>query len=376
MAGPAPADVLGRVTLVTGKEEFLNERTVAVGARRGPSATTPRPSSPRPAAPTSTLATLGELAAPSLFSTHPLRRGARPRGPARGVGRRPARLRRRAAEDVALVLVHGGGQKGSGVLTKLRKLGPVTESKSARAQGVGVPGLRRRRGARRHGGTIDQEAAGFLVQAVGQDLRSLAAAAHQLANDFPGEPLDGRAGQAVLRRPGRGQVVRGRRRRVLRAPRGRARGAALGARRRHRRRSWSPAPFAGSARGLARYKRRRARACARPTWPARSGCRRGSCARCATSPAAGPTPGIARAIRAVAQADADIKGAASDASYTLERLVLTVTALRALSADAPGNDAADPSRSLATGQRGARWLRARRPSWRSPTCGSRPGSCG
>ena len=29
MAGPSPADVLGRVTLVTGKEEFLNERTVA-----------------------------------------------------------------------------------------------------------------------------------------------------------------------------------------------------------------------------------------------------------------------------------------------------------------------------------------------------------
>ena len=38
--------------------------------------------------------------------------------------------------------------------------------------------------------------------------------------------------------------------------------------------------------------------------------------------------GIARAIRAVARADADIKGAASDASYTLERLVLTVAGLR------------------------------------------------
>ena len=38
--------------------------------------------------------------------------------------------------------------------------------------------------------------------------------------------------------------------------------------------------------------------------------------------------GLARAIRAVAQADADIKGAASDASYALERLVLTITALR------------------------------------------------
>ena len=38
--------------------------------------------------------------------------------------------------------------------------------------------------------------------------------------------------------------------------------------------------------------------------------------------------GLARAIRAVAQADADVKGAASDASYALERLVLTVAALR------------------------------------------------
>jgi DNA polymerase-3 subunit delta len=38
--------------------------------------------------------------------------------------------------------------------------------------------------------------------------------------------------------------------------------------------------------------------------------------------------GLAHAIRAVAQADADIKGAASDASYTLERLVLTHTGLR------------------------------------------------
>jgi DNA polymerase-3 subunit delta len=31
---------------------------------------------------------------------------------------------------------------------------------------------------------------------------------------------------------------------------------------------------------------------------------------------------------AIARADADVKGAASDAAYTLERLVLTVTSLR------------------------------------------------
>ena len=38
--------------------------------------------------------------------------------------------------------------------------------------------------------------------------------------------------------------------------------------------------------------------------------------------------GIAAAVRAVAVADADIKGQAHDASYTLERLVLTVAGLR------------------------------------------------
>ena len=88
-------------------------------------------------------------------------------------------------EDVALVLVHGGGQKGSGVLTKLRKLKPVTESKSGELKAseysgfvaAEVPATARR---------STEEAAGFLVQAVGQDLRSLAAAADQLTNDFPG----------------------------------------------------------------------------------------------------------------------------------------------------------------------------------------------
>ena len=35
--------------------------------------------------------------------------------------------------------------------------------------------------------------------------------------------------------------------------------------------------------------------------------------------------GLARAITAVARADADVKGAAGDAAYSLERMVLTVT---------------------------------------------------
>ena len=44
MAGPRASDVLGRVTLVTGKEEFLGERAVRPQVRGPCAATTPRPS--------------------------------------------------------------------------------------------------------------------------------------------------------------------------------------------------------------------------------------------------------------------------------------------------------------------------------------------
>ena len=42
---------------------------------------------------------------------------------------------------------------------------------------------------RARGGRIDEDAADLLVQAVGQDLRALSGAAHQLTSDFPDEPL-------------------------------------------------------------------------------------------------------------------------------------------------------------------------------------------
>ncbi len=79
-----------------------------------------------------TLATLGELAAPSLFSTT---RCVVVRGLENLPDESVAGLLdycSSPAEDIALVLVHGGGQKGSGVLTKLRKVATVTEVKSRR----------------------------------------------------------------------------------------------------------------------------------------------------------------------------------------------------------------------------------------------------
>src|SRR6478736_4537600 len=191
MAGPSPpraADVLGRVTLVPGKEEFLNERTV-VAVRDSVRQYDPESEFSETVGSDLSLATLGELAAPSLFSSircvvvRSLEN--LPEESVDGLLAYAAA----PADEVALVLVHGGGQKGSGVLTKLRKLGPVTEVKSQSIKGAEFPRFVVSE-ARLHGARIEEDAADFLVQAVGQDLRSLSAAADQLVNDFPGETID------------------------------------------------------------------------------------------------------------------------------------------------------------------------------------------
>ena len=68
MANPQASDILGRVTLVTGPEEFLNQRTVsaALGAVR---AADPESEVSETSADQLTMASLGDLAAPSLFSS-------------------------------------------------------------------------------------------------------------------------------------------------------------------------------------------------------------------------------------------------------------------------------------------------------------------
>src|SRR5690606_9321998 len=88
-----------------------------------------------------TMATLGELAAPSLFSSTRcvVVRSLEdlPEESAAGILDYAAS----PAEDVALVLVHGGGQKGSGLLTKLRKERGVTEVKSEALKARDFPGF-------------------------------------------------------------------------------------------------------------------------------------------------------------------------------------------------------------------------------------------
>lgn len=323
-ASPRAADVLGRVTLVTGKEEFLRERTV-VAVRAAVRDHDAEAEQSETSASDLTLATLGELSAPSLFSS--IRcvvvRGLEdlPEESVDGLLGYAAA----PADDVALVLVHGGGPKGSGVLTKLRKLGTVSESKSGelRPSEYASFAMAEMRG---HGSSIDQDAADLLVQAVGQDLRALAAAADQLANDFPAQSI----GTEKVKRyfGGRAEAKSfavadaafwGRRTVALEELRWALDGGTPPV--------LVTSAFASGARGVARYLSAPrgmrdadlAREVGVPPWKLRT---------VRDQSRGWSDGGIARAIRAIAQADADIKGAASDASYTLERLVLTVTGLR------------------------------------------------
>ena len=321
---PSPADVLGRVTLITGPEEFLNERTISA-VRLAVRSHDSEAEFSEAVAGDLTLATLGEMAAPSLFSsTRCVVVRALENLPDESVA---GLLDYCAApvEDVALVLAHSGGQKGSGVLTKLRKLGPVTEVKSEPLRMGELAGFVASEVAG-HGSKIDRDAAAFLVEAVGQDLRSLSAAAHQLSSDFPGDPLSLEKVKRYFggRAEAKSFAV------ADHAFFGRA-SAALEELR------WAldggtppvlvTSAFAGGARGLARLisaprgmrDNDLAGVVGVPPWKLRT---------LRDQSRGWSEAGAGAAIRAVAQADADIKGAATDAAYALERLVLTITSLR------------------------------------------------
>jgi len=320
MAGPSAADVIGRVTLVTGPEEFFAERAVAAVAAAVRAAD---PEADVSDASASQLGpgSLGELAAPSLFSSTRC-----------VIVRRIEDLSDEAvagildyagapADDVALVLVHSGGQKGSGTLTKLRKLARVTEVKTAPLKGREYAGFVAAE-LRALKVRIDDDAADQLVRAVGQDTRALAAAASQLAADFNGRPVSlemvkqyfgGRAEAksfAIADAAVSGQTARALEELRWALNTGTAPVLVTSA-------------VAGSLRGLVKFRSAPrgmreadlAREVGVPAWKLRDlrGQARGWEDR-----------GLAEAIRVVAHADADIKGQGGDPAYALERMVLGV----------------------------------------------------
>lgn len=234
--------------------------------------------------------------------------------------------------DVAVVLVHGSGQRGAGqkgkkLLDQLLAQSIVTEVK------VEAPKYEReftawvRTELRELGATIDDEAASLLVASVGQDLRALAGAADQLvATADPGDTIT----VEVVRRYFGGRAdIRGFEIADA-AIDGRLHVALEQAR-------WAEtsrvAPvlvtsaFASGLRSLAKLA------------DAPRGLSEAELARHIGAPPfkirvlrrqlqAWDTAALAAALEAVACADIDVKGGAADPAYAVERMVLQVAAAR------------------------------------------------
>lgn len=228
-------------------------------------------------------------------------------------------------EDLCLILVHPGGMKGKGLIDKLKKAKVRTETVAA----VKPFELPRFVGdeARRRGVRIGPDAAGELVAAVGHDLRSLAAAVEQLASDGDSGEIDA----ALVKRyfAGRAEVTS-----FAVADAVLAGNPSLALERLRWALSTGAAPvlitsaLAGALRGMGKYLEAQglrmsegdlARQLGIPPWKLKDYAKHSRLWQAG---------GVADAIRLVARADGEVKGAATNADFALERMVLGVLRLR------------------------------------------------
>jgi len=328
---------VGAVTVAVGPEELLSERVVEEVVRRA------REQDPGVEVDRVEVAELSEarlagLLSPSLFSAA---RVVVVEGADQVRAEVTEALVLAAADlpaDCSLVVRHPGGVRGRGLVDRLRKAGARVVT-CDRLRPGDLPAFVAEE-VSRAGGTVTRDAAVFLVEAVGADLRGLAAAASQLVSDAPvPEQADARSrgrdspptvdrdlvatyygghaqvsgfsiADAVLE--GRTAEAVDRLRWALRAgvaPVLLVSALATGVRSLLR---WSGLPR-GSGESDA------ARALGVPPWKVRT---------IRTQAAAWPAHALARAQVAVAEADAAVKGGGGDAGFAVERVLLRLGDLR------------------------------------------------
>src|SRR5216684_514650 len=341
-----PGTEVAPVTLIVGEEEFLVDRAVRdlITAARGPARWSIEPAiagtMEHRAGEGGDSASLGDLhdldgaalgpgeleslVSPSLFGGGCVLVVRSAQNVSKEVAAELARYAKNPAADVVLVLAHAGGAKGKELLASV---------KAAGARVIECPKLSRfaerldfiRAEFRRAGQRADDGAARALLDAVGSDLRELAAACSQLAAD-----TDGGINEAVVARYYRGRAeatgfsvadraVEGHLAQALEQLRwalatgvspvlicsALAQGVRLLGRVGSAPRGVSSAALAAEV-GAPPWKIDRVRQQLRGWHP----------------------NGVARALHAVAEADAQVKGESASAAYALERAVRRIVASR------------------------------------------------
>lgn len=314
----------GRVLLVTGPEQLLAERAVerfvrqAVAERPGASVT-------RVAAVELDAGALAEVTGGSLFSEDAVVVIEQVSDLAHELFDAVAAFASSPAPDLALALVHPGGNKGKALLDKLKK---------AHVEQVDCPTIKAwelaafaTAEARLLGGRLDRPSAEALVEALGSDARAVAGAVRQLLADADDHVIS----EAAVRRyfAGRADVTSFTVADHVMAGR---RDQALGALRWALETGVAPvlvtSALAAALRNQGRFsdlagQRMRdadvARAVGVPPWKAKDLVRL----------ARDWTPrGLASALQLVAETDGAVKGAAADPAFALERMVIGVADLR------------------------------------------------
>lgn len=312
-------DPLAPVTLAVGQEDLLLDRAVAevvAAARAADPDTDVRELAPDALQP----GTLAELVSPSLFAERKVVVVRDSQDLSADTIKDVKAYLDAPVEEITLVLLHAGAAKGKGLLDAARKAG---------AREIACPKMTKpadrlafvRGEFRAAGRSATPEACQSLVDAIGSDLRELASACAQLAAD-----VDGAIDAAVVARyyTGRAEAtgfevadlaVTGRTAEALERLR------------------WALAvgqPLPGITFALASGVRAIGKLATAPR-----GARPGDLARELGMPPwkidrvrqqmrGWSGDGVALALRAVAEADAAVKGAGADPAYALEKAVVTI----------------------------------------------------
>lgn len=226
-------------------------------------------------------------------------------------------------DELSLTLVHEDGQKGSGLVNKLKKAKIQTQAVEA-PKPWKMPDFVISEG-RANNVRIDEAAARAIIDALGTDMSALAGAVSQLAADWP----DGRINAEIVHRyfSGKveisgfsicGDVLNGRDGSALAKLRWALQNGVAAA--------LITSAFASELRGLGKYFG--ARGARGNELAQKVGVAPWKIKDLARLSRTWTPQGVSAAIQAVAQADAQVKGASAAADYALEKMILEVSRAR------------------------------------------------